>query len=89
MTIADIALAASIIMLAVAVFDWRRGVTGLGKLRLTKEEDPQRYWMALALYFNMAFVMFWLAGNAIDSEIEDSTDINDGNVALIVEGKAP
>ncbi|WP_120077791.1 hypothetical protein [Aurantiacibacter odishensis] len=64
MTIADVALVACLAMLATAIIDWHRGVTGLGKLRLTKKDDPNRYWMALVLYFNMAFLMFWLFGQA-------------------------
>lgn len=64
MSMADVALVACLAMLATAIIDWRRGVTGLGRLRLTKKDDPNRYWMALVLYFNMAFLMFWLFGQA-------------------------
>lgn len=71
MTIADVALVACLVMLATAIIDWRRGVTGLGKLRLTKKDDPNRYWMAVVLYFNMAFVMFWLFGQA---QVQDQHD---------------
>ncbi|GAA5048723.1 hypothetical protein GCM10023208_06160 [Erythrobacter westpacificensis] len=64
MSMADVALVACLAMLATAIIDWRRGVTGLGRLRLTKKDDPNRYWMALVLYFNLAFLMFWLFGQA-------------------------
>ena len=64
MSMADVALVACLAMLATAIIDWRRGVTGLGRLRLTKKDDPNRYWMALVLYFNMAFLMVWLFGQA-------------------------
>lgn len=51
-------------MLLVVANDWRRGKTGLGRLRITKKDDPEKYWMAICLYLNMAFVLFWLAGSA-------------------------
>lgn len=63
MTIADIALIATLVMLAVAAIDAVRGKTALGKFRLSKkDEDPTRFWFAIVLYINMAFGMFWLAG---------------------------
>ena len=71
MSIADVALVACLAMLATAIIDWRRGVTGLGKLRLTKKDDPDRFWMALVLYFNMAFLMFWLFGQAQQEGLEE------------------
>lgn len=64
MTIADIGLIASFVMIAWVVVDWRRGKTALGRHRLTKEGTPDRFWMALVLYLNMAFVLFWLQGKA-------------------------
>ena len=63
MTFADIALIATVVMLAVAAIDAVRGKTALGKFRLSKkDEDPTRFWFAIVLYINMAFGMFWLAG---------------------------
>ena len=64
MTIADIGLIASFVMIAWVVVDWRRGKTALGRHKLTKEDNPDKYWMALVLYLNMAFVLFWLQGMA-------------------------
>ena len=67
MTIADIALIATLVMLAVATIDGVRGKTGLGKFRLSKtDEDPTRFWFAIVLYINMAIGMFWLAGQVRD-----------------------
>ncbi|MEP0191819.1 MAG: hypothetical protein ABJP70_06230 [Erythrobacter sp.] len=62
MTFSDIALIASLVILIVAIIDFRRGKTGLLHFRLTKEKSPQRYWATVVLYFNMAFGMFWLSG---------------------------
>jgi len=67
-TFADIAMIATVVMLAVAAIDAVRGKTALGKFRLSKkDEDPTRFWFAIVLYINMAFVMFWLAGQARDA----------------------
>jgi hypothetical protein len=72
MTIADIALIATVVMLAVAAIDAVRGKTALGKFRLSKkDEDPSRFWFAIVLYINMAFGMFWLAGQARDTVPQD------------------
>ena len=69
MTIADIALIATVVILCVAAIDAVRGKTALGKFRLSKkDEDPTRFWFAIVLYINMAFGMFWLAG-----QVEPST----------------
>ena len=57
-------------MLATAIIDWRRGVSGVGRLRLTKEKSPDRFWMAVVLYMNMAFLTFWLSGKAYQAELE-------------------
>lgn len=63
MTIADLALIAMAVMLAVAAIDAVRGKTGIGKFRLSKhDEDPTRFWFAIVLYINMALGMFWLWG---------------------------
>jgi len=68
MTFADIALIATVVMLAVAAIDAVRGKTALGKFRLSKkDEDPTRFWFAIVLYINMAFGMFWLAGQVAPS----------------------
>ncbi|RIV85714.1 hypothetical protein [Aurantiacibacter zhengii] len=84
MSIADIALVACLAMLATAIIDWRRGVTGLGKLRLTKKDDPDRYWMALVLYFNMAFLMFWLFGQAqAERAEEEPAAVTEGPLMMI------
>ena len=73
MTFADIALIATVVMLAVAAIDAVRGKTALGKFRLSKkDEDPTRFWFAIVLYINMAFGMFWLAGQARDTVQQDA-----------------
>ena len=53
-------------ILLVFVRDWKRGRTGFGKLVLTREHNPERYWLALVAYLNMAFVMFWLVQHLED-----------------------
>ncbi len=69
MNIADIALIATLVMLIVAAIDAVRGKTAIGKFRLSKtDEDPTRFWFAIILYVNMAFGMFWLAGQAAEIE---------------------
>lgn len=70
MTIADVALIGAVVMIAVAVIDSRRGKSGLGKVRLDKEEDPTRFWFAIVLYVNMALGLFWLAGQVPEPEPE-------------------
>ena len=63
MTIADLALIAMAVLLAVAAIDAVRGKTGFGKFRLSKhDEDPTRFWFAIVLYINMALGLFWLWG---------------------------
>ncbi|MBB3034994.1 hypothetical protein [Alteriqipengyuania lutimaris] len=75
MTIANIALLAVFVMLAVATIDAVRGRTGLGKFRLSKtDEDPTRFWFAIVLYINMAIGMFWLAGQVRDDAPQESAD---------------
>jgi hypothetical protein len=67
-TIADIAIIATFVMLVVAAIDTVRGKTALGKFRLSKkDDDPSRFWFAIVLYINMAFGMFWLAGQVAPS----------------------
>lgn len=69
MTLADIALIATFVMLVVAAIDAVRGKTALGKIPLSKkDEDPSRFWFAIVLYVNMAFVLFWLAGQVRDPD---------------------
>tara|TARA_B100001179_G_scaffold207345_1_gene171800 strand:- start:315 stop:584 length:270 start_codon:yes stop_codon:yes gene_type:complete len=71
-TISDIALIATVVMLVVATIDAVRGKTALGKFRLSKkDEDPTRFWFAIVLYINMAFGMFWLAGQVDGSEPQE------------------
>ena len=73
MTIADLALVAMFVILAVATIDGVRGKTGLGKFRLSKtDEDPTRFWFAIVLYINMAIGLFWLAGQAGDDASQES-----------------
>ncbi|MCD1623114.1 hypothetical protein [Citromicrobium bathyomarinum] len=68
MTFVDIALIATLVMLVIAAVDAVRGKTALGKFRLSKkDEDPSRFWFAIVLYINMAFGMFWLAGQVAPS----------------------
>ena len=68
MTISDIALIATVVMLVIAALDAVRGKTALGKFRLSKkDDDPSRFWFAIVLYTNMAFGMFWLAGQVAPS----------------------
>lgn len=81
----DIALIASIAMLITAIVDWRRGVTGLGRLRLTRENSPDRFWMALVLYMNMGFLMFWLSAKAF--EAVPMCDPDDGPCTITFEVK--
>lgn len=71
MTIADLAMIAVAVILAVATIDAVRGRTALGKFRLGKsDEDPTRFWFAIVLYINMAIGLFWLAGQITEPEAE-------------------
>ncbi len=79
MNIADIGLIASFVMIAWVVVDWRRGKTALGRHRLTKQDTPDKFWMALVLYLNMAFVLFWLQGKAFEA----STECNPGDEGCV------
>ena len=58
--------------------------TGLGKLHLNKEGEAQRYWMAICLYLNMAFGMFWLSGQAAESGVESRAN-EDGTYTIVIE----
>ncbi|NCP20184.1 MAG: hypothetical protein GW855_13620 [Erythrobacter sp.] len=73
MTISDIAVIATFVMLVVAAIDAVRGKTALGKFRLSKkDEDPTRFWFAIVLYVNMAFGLFWLASVAGSTEPQEA-----------------
>ena len=76
MTIADIAIIATFVMLVVAAVDAVRGKTALGKFQLSKkDDDPSRFWFAIVLYINMAFGMFWLAGVAGSTEPQEQRTV--------------
>ncbi|ALE15745.1 hypothetical protein AMC99_00433 [Altererythrobacter epoxidivorans] len=81
MTYSDLALIAAFVVLVVAIVDWRRGRTGLGKFGLTKEKSPDKFWAAEALYFNMAFALFWLSGQAYQSQVAEQIKLAGGAVA--------
>ncbi len=85
MSLADVALIASLVILGTAIVDWRRGVTGLGKRRLTKDGSPEQFWMALVLYFNMAFVLFWLGGQAAKANLQQEEEESSPNMQLVIE----
>lgn len=81
MTFEQLALAACFVMVVVVVVDWRRGRTGLGRLRLDKKTDSDRYWMAMCLYLNMAFGLYWLS-----SKVEEPATIaSEGEVIILTE----
>ncbi|MEL7690714.1 hypothetical protein [Citromicrobium bathyomarinum] len=85
MTIADIALIATVVMLAVAAIDAVRGKTALGKFRLSKkDEDPTRFWFAIVLYINMAFGMFWLAGQVPQTAPETASEPKDDQPTMTI-----
>lgn len=87
MNLSDAAFIASIVVIMVAIVDWRRGKTGLGRMRLTKKEAPDKFWYAIVLYINMAIGLFWLSGNVSEEAPEcDGPDdpcvvISESNVA--------
>ena len=84
MTFADIALIATLVMLVVAAIDAVRGTTALGKFRLSKkDEDPSRFWFAIVLYVNMAFGMFWLAGQVNGDEQQEAPSDDTPEVVII------
>ena len=84
MTFEQIALAACFVMMIVVVVDWRRGRTGLGRLRLDKKTESDRYWMAMCLYLNMAFGMYWLSGL-----VEEPAAIASEGEVIILTEEAP
>ncbi|MDJ0979754.1 MAG: hypothetical protein QNI87_14615 [Erythrobacter sp.] len=83
MTIADIALIGSFLVLVTAIVDWRRGKTGLLHFNLTKEKSPERYWAAVVLYFNMGFALLWLAGRTTSDPAEPLCDLSSGGTCTI------
>ncbi|MBV7258003.1 hypothetical protein [Erythrobacter crassostreae] len=83
MLLEDVALIAFLAIIIVTVIDWRRGKTAIGKLQLTKKGDPEKYWMALVIYFNMAFGLFWLAGQA--AQREPASDQEAGSQTVVLE----
>ena len=73
------------IIFLVVVRDWRRGKTRFGKLELTREDNPERYWLALVAYLNIAFLMFWLSQNLEDPSAGCDPDQTDCMVLVIEE----
>tara|TARA_E500000305_G_C3974021_1_gene213422 strand:- start:664 stop:927 length:264 start_codon:yes stop_codon:yes gene_type:complete len=71
MSWSDVALIAAAVFVGTALLDWRRGVTGFGPFRLTKLRSPERYWVIVVLYFNLAMGMVWLSSKAHDAEIAE------------------
>lgn len=84
MSYSEIALLACLLILVVVAFDWWRGRTGLAKLHLTKDQEPERFWMAIALYLNMAFGLFWLSGQTAPPSLDELADEN-GVIMLTIE----
>ncbi|MGJ8598320.1 hypothetical protein [Sulfitobacter sp.] len=86
MTYADVAFIACFVIIAWMVVDYRRGKTAIGKLRLTKEGTPQKYWYAIVLYVNMALWLFWLSGSVGQSEtLIPLCDTAEGPCTLVLE----
>ena len=81
-TISEVSLFAAVIVLGVAIIDWRRGRTGLLHMRLDAETTPDRFWAAIVLYINMALGLFWMAGQS--HEPEPACDPTQGPCELIV-----
>ena len=75
MTISDAGFIASGVILATAIIDAVRGRSGLGRHRLTKHGTPDRFWMAVVLYFNLAFLLFWVSGKAYQPEVADAPQV--------------
>ncbi|WP_337661064.1 hypothetical protein [Erythrobacter sp. Alg231-14] len=88
MTIANIALIAAFVMVAWVVVDWRRGKTALGRHRLTKEDTPDKYWMAIVLYLNMAFALLWLQGRVPVEEAVPVCPNGEATCVLVDVGQA-
>ena len=85
MTIADIAIIATFVMLVVAANDTVRGKTALGKFRLSKkDEEPSRFWFAIVLYINMAFGLFWLAGQVPQPAPEPASEPKDDQPTMTI-----
>lgn len=77
-----VGLIASIVILAMVILDWRRGKTGFGRLSLTKDKSPERFWLVIALYINMALALFWLSGTY--SSQGDGCDPGSENCVVII-----
>ncbi|MEL7730580.1 hypothetical protein AAG612_13680 [Citromicrobium bathyomarinum] len=85
MTIADIAIIATFVMLVVAAVDAVRGKTALGKFQLSKkDDDPSRFWFAIVLYINMAFGLFWLAGQVPQAAPEPAPEPKDDRPTMTI-----
>jgi hypothetical protein len=79
-------LAIAVIFLVV-VWDWKRGKTGFGRLVLTRELSPARYWFALVAYLNMAFLLFWLFQYLDDRRSPCDPDQSNCIILLVEEPK--
>ena len=77
MTISDAGFVASGLILSTAIVDGVRGRTGLGRLRLSKRLSPERFWMAVALYFNMALLLFWVSGQALAPPVPEPVPVSE------------
>lgn len=82
MTIADAGFVASGVILSVAILDAARGRSGLGRYRLSKKRSPDRFWSAVVLYFNMAFVLFWVSGRAHEAAAEQALQPRTGTITI-------
>ena len=70
MTMSWIATFGAALIFATVLLDARSGHTGFGSHRLSKRRDPERYWVVLVLYVNMAFGLVWLSGKAEQQAME-------------------
>ena len=63
--------------------DGLRGRTGFGSAVLTKQRSRDKFWHAIAIYANMAIVLFWLSGRLPPPERCKPGD--EGCLVLIIE----
>jgi hypothetical protein len=79
-----LAIISSLIILAVAIIDGVRGKTGLGSAVLSRKLSHDKFWLAIALYANMALTLLWLSWN-LPSPAASCEPGDKGCVVVIIE----
>ena len=82
-----LAIISSLVILAIAIVDGIRGKTGLGSAVLSRKLSYDKFWLAIALYVNIALGLLWLSGKLPVAAA--SCQSGDKDCAVIIVKAAP